>query len=282
MASRLTLRIQDRFSNLTHSEQKLGRLILERQDDILVHSATELADMAGVSKATAARFFRTLGYADFNEVRDQAREERNRTQPYHYSPAKGEPVVLGRAIGAHLEVELANLTRTFEELNSNRLTEAAKLIAEAPQVWVLGFGLEEGLARYTRLLLLRLRHAVMLLNGETGELAESLAMTGPRDVLILLTLDPRPKILKAILSYLRTTRVNIITVTDRTYVSRAEQFSRVVLPCHATSYGLGPSNTAMASVARLLAVAYAAHAGASAMKRSEIIADIHEEIDDVE
>src|SRR3954452_10352965 len=41
----------------------------------------------------------------------------------------------------------ANLTRTFEELRSDTLTEAARLIAEAPRVWCPGLGAEEALAR---------------------------------------------------------------------------------------------------------------------------------------
>lgn len=280
MASRLTLRIQDRFSSLTAGEQKLARLILDGQDDMLANSATELAEMAGVSKATAARFFRTLGYADFNEVRAQAREERNRTQPYHYAKTLSDNGKLG-PIAAHLELELANLTRTFEELNSSRLADAARLIADAPQVWLLGIGLEEGLARYGRLLLSRLRHSVALLNDGSGSWAETLAMTGPRDVVILLTLDPRPRILKPILAFLRTTRANIITATDQTFVGSAQKFSQIVLPCHVSSLGLGPSHTAMASVLRLLAVAFVEHVGAAAMNRKEIIVEIHEELDDV-
>ncbi|MBN9274206.1 MAG: MurR/RpiR family transcriptional regulator, partial [Mesorhizobium sp.] len=204
MASRLVLRIQERFARLTTSEQKLARMILERQDDLLTHSATELAAMADVSKATAARFFRSLGYADFNEVRLQAREERNRTEPYRYSVVGSEKVALGRAIGSHLELEITNLTRTFEELRSDRLTRAAELLGEAPRVWLLGLGAEEGLARYARLLLARLRHNVMMLGMNGNAWAEDLAMTGPRDALVLVTLEPRPRILKPILSYART------------------------------------------------------------------------------
>jgi DNA-binding MurR/RpiR family transcriptional regulator len=282
MASRLTLRIQEKLSRLTPSEQRLARLILERQDDILIHSATELAAMAQVSKATAARFFRTLGYADFNEVRLQAREERNQTEPYRYSLVGSEKIVLGKAIGAHLELEIANLTKTFEELRSDRLTEAAELIGEAPRVWILGTGLEEGIARYGRLLLARLRHNVMLLGMNSHAWAEDLAMTGPRDVLILVTLEPRPRILRKILAYARTTRMNVVTITDHTYTAPAQRFSRVVLPCHVSSFGLGPSHTSIASAMRLIAIAYAAHAGDTAQQRSDIIADIHEELDDVE
>ncbi len=282
MASRLTLRIQERFARLTMSEQKLARMILEKQDDVLTYSATELAAVADVSKATATRFFRSLGYADFNEVRLQAREERNRTEPYRYSVVGSEKVALGRAIGTHLELELANLTKTFEELRSDRLTAAAELIGEAPRVWLLGMGPEEGLARYGRLLMARLRHNVMVLGMNGNAWAEDLAMTGPRDALILIALEPRPRILKPILGYARTTRMNVITITDRNHLVQAQRYSSVVLPCHVSSFGLGPSHTSVVSALRLLSIAYAAQAGDTALQRQEIINGIHEELDDME
>lgn len=282
MASRLTLRIQERMARLTKSEQRIGQLILGRPQVIDTNSATDLARMAGVSKATAARFFRSLGYADFDEVKTQAREERNRTEPFQYSLAASEKVVLGRAIGDHLNLELANLTRTFEELRSDKLSEAAELIADAPRLWILGLGLEEGLARHARVLFSRLRHNVMLLGMNDGAWAEDLAMTGPRDVLILITIDPRPRILKAIIGYARTTRVTVITITDHSYFAQAQRFSRVVLPCHVTSFGLIPSSTPIASVLRLLAISVIGHDAQTALQRMDIITAIHEELDDVE
>lgn len=282
MASRLVLRIQERYPKLTAGEQKLAQLILERQDDILTHSATEIAEMAGVSKATAARFFQHLGYQDFNEVKLQAREERNRTEPYDYSLTQPEQVAMGRSIGAHLELELKNLTRTFEELRSDKVREAAELIAAAPRVWVLGLGSDEGFARYARLTLSRLRHDVMILGVNQGSWAEDLAMTGPKDALLLITVPPHARMLKPILSHAQTSRLNVITVTDRTSMLDLQRFSRVVLPCHVSSFALGPSHTAIASAIRLLALTYAAQAGKSARQRSDIIASIHEELGDLE
>ena len=282
MSDRLILRIQERFDKLSASEQKLARLLVERKDDILTYSATQLANMADVSKATAARFFRSLGYADFNEVRLQAREERNRTEPYRYSVAEAERTAFGRSIGSHLQLELANLTRTFEEFRPDKLNDAAELLREAPRVWFLGLGLEEGLARYGRLLLSRLRHEVLQLGLSNGAWAEELAMTGPRDALVLITLRPRPRILRPILEYAKTTRMNVVTITDKMSALPAQRYSSVVLPCHVTSYGLGPSHTAIASVLRLLAVVYATRVGEPATQRADIIADIHEELDDTE
>ena len=282
MASRLVLRIQERYQKLTAGEQKLARLIMEGQDDTLTRSATELAEQAGVSKATAARFFQHLGYADFNEVKLQAREERNRTEPYGLSVGSSEQIALGKTVGTHLDLELKNLTKTFEELRSDKVREAAEIINEAPRLWVLGLGAEEGFARYARLLFARMRHAVMILGINQGSWAEDLAMTGPKDVVLLITLPPRPKLLKPILAYSETSRLNVITICDRNYALEAQRFSRCVLPCHVSSFGLGPSHTAIGSAIRLLAVTYAAVAGKSALQRTEIIDGIHEELQDTE
>lgn len=282
MASRLVLRIEERFSRLTAGEKKLAQLMLDREDHILMHSATQIAEMAGVSKATTARFFQHLGYADFNEVKQQAREERNRTEPYGLSVGASEQIALGKAIGSHLELELRNLTKTFEELRSDRVREAAEALRDAPRVWVLGLGAEEGFARYARLLLSRLRHSVMILGINQGSWAEDLAMTGPKDALLIITLPPRPAILAPILAYAATTRMNVVTIADRNYAVEAARLSRVVLPCHVSTFGLGPSHTAVGSAIRLLAVTYAALAGKSAEQRTEIIASIHEELGDAE
>lgn len=278
MATRLTLRIQERISRLTRAEQKLAALLLENHALIETHSATEMAALSGVSKATAARFFQSLGYADFDEARTQAREERNRTQPYAYSAAP-ETVVLGRSIGNHLDLELLNLTRTFEEMQSDTLTEAARLIAAAPRVWVLGFGAEEGLARHARLNFARLRPDVQVLGTQPGAWAEDLAMTGPRDVLLLLTLEPRPKNLATLMAYARTTRMNVITLTDHQYFASAQRFSKLVIGCHVASYGSMPSHTTLLSVLRLLAIAYIGQSGEAAQQRLSVIEEINEEID---
>ena len=278
MATRLTLRIQEKISRLTKAEHKIAALLLENHALIETHSATEIAALSGVSKATAARFFQSLGYADFDEAKSQAREERNRTQPYAYSAAP-ESVVLGRSIGNHLDLELLNLTRTFEEMQSDTLTHAAKLIAAAPRVWVLGFGAEEGLARYARLIFARLRADVQVLGTHQGSWAEDLAMTGPRDVLLLLTLEPRPKQVATLMAYARTTRMNVITLTDHQFYARAQRFSRLVIGCHVASFGSIPSHTTMLSVLRLMAIAFIGQSGEVAQQRLSVIDEINEEID---
>lgn len=279
MSTRLSLRIQERINRLTKSEQKLAAVILKSPTLIETHTATELATIASVSKATAARFFRALGYADFEEVKLLAREERNRTQPYSYSVGSHGGTVLGRKIGEHLDLELANITRTFEEMNPDLLREAAKLIADAPRLWFLGLAHDSWLARYGRVLFSRLRTNVHVVGMTDGAFAEDLAMMGPRDVMVVLAQGPQPRELKAILSYAKTTRASVISMTDHANLAQARRFSDLVLPCHVAHYGLIPSYTTQVSTLRLLAVAYLGHAGEAAGQRATLIDDINEELD---
>lgn len=279
MASRLILRIQERSARLTSSEKKIAQVLLQNQSLVETHTATELAAFAGVSKATTARFFRSLGYADFEEVRLQAREERNRREPYAALESRPEPASLGRTISDHLELELRNMTRTFEEMRSDLLPEIAALVETAPRVWFVGFGDEQGLAALGQSMFSRLRHGVHQLQGTGQRWANELAMTGPRDVLMLLTYEPRPKVLRPLLAHARTTRMRIVTITDHAYAPQAARFSEAVLPCHVASYGMLPTHATMLSVLRLIAVAYLGRNADAVGQRIATLAAIDEELD---
>lgn len=279
MASRLILRIQERQGRLTSSERKIADVLVSNQSLVETHTATELAGLAGVSKATTARFFRNLGYTDFEEVRLQAREERNRKEPYARFEPRPEPLSLGRTLSDHLDLELSNLTRTFEEMRSDLLPQVATLLGRAPRVWFLGFGDEHGIALLGKTMFSRLRHSVYQIDGTGQDWAAELAATGPRDVLIVLSFEPRPRLLRALLAHARTTRMQIITITDHVHAPQAQRYSDIVLPCHIASYGLLPTHATMLSILRLMAVAYAGQNAEAVSQRLATLDAINEELD---
>lgn len=279
MGTRLALRIQERFESLTGSEKKLAGFLLERPDEILTFSATELAAIAGVSKATAARFFRTLGYADFNDVRLQAREERNRTGPVQQVPMPLEAPGGAATVPLHLQVEMANLTRTFEELRSDTLSAAADRLAAAERLWLVGLGPEGGLARHTAIHLARVRGSVHFVSENTGSWAEELASTGPADALLLIALRPWPNVIDAILDFAHTTRLATVVVTDPTSAARVRRHGAVPLVCHVSTPGPETSHTTVLSMLHLIAGALSARLGTTALRRRDLIADLREELD---
>jgi DNA-binding MurR/RpiR family transcriptional regulator len=159
------------------------------------------------------------------------------------------------------------------------LPDIAKILETAPRIWFVGFGDEQGVARLGQLLFARLRHGVHELSGQGQTWANELSMTGPRDALILLTFEPRPKVLRSLLAHARTTRMRIITLTDHAYAAQAERFSEVVLPCHVASYGTFPTHATMLSVLRLIAVAYLGRNPEAVGQRISTLAAIDEELD---
>ncbi|CAB3777151.1 MurR/RpiR family transcriptional regulator [Pararobbsia alpina] len=282
MSARLVLAIQERYETLAPSERRLASLLLEQQQDMLTYTATELAGMAGVSKATAARLFRSLGYKDFNEVRLQAREERNRTQPFEQTlqPSVAPVPAADHTVAGHLQAEIADLTRTFESMSNHTVSAAGELLARAPRVWLLGFGAEDGLVRSMRPLLARVRPDVHVLGGQSGIWAEELAMTGPGDALLLVVTSTRTELLKQVVNSARMTRVRLVTVSDLQNAAWAKRISQVALPCHVSSSLAGPSASTVVSMLNLLVRVVAGHIGKAAAQRTSLIADIRDEFGD--
>src|SRR4029079_19449266 len=81
MSQRIDERVTDRYTDLSPQEQRAAQTLLEHLDELAMYRSAELAELAGVSKATMSRLFRHLGFADFDEVRDHLRELRSAGEP---------------------------------------------------------------------------------------------------------------------------------------------------------------------------------------------------------
>jgi DNA-binding MurR/RpiR family transcriptional regulator len=84
--------------------------------------------------------------------------------------------------------------------------------------------------------------------------------------------------LRSLLSYARTSRMRVVTVTDHAFQPQAERFSEIVLPAHVASYAPLPTHATMVSLLRLLAVAFLARDAESVERRIETLAAIDEEL----
>ena len=61
MSQRIDERITDRYAELSPQEQRAAQTLLEHLDELATYRSAELAELAGVSKATMSRLFRHLG-----------------------------------------------------------------------------------------------------------------------------------------------------------------------------------------------------------------------------
>jgi len=279
---RLSLAIQEHFEHLSPSERKLAELLLDRADDLLTYSASEMAAMAGVSKATAARLFRSLGYADFNEVRLQAREERNLTPALQRAARQGEGASAQdvATLANHLKAETDSLERTFEWLRGDVLRSAAMTLARAPRLWLLGLGQDAGLVQFVAPQFARVRPETFVLGQGGGLWAEAIANCQPKDAVLVVQTQPRPKLLETLVSHATASRVAIIAVVDVRNVAWARRVAGVVLPCHSASSEHAYSAMAAASMLHLLVQHVSLALGERASQRLRVTADLRQALDE--
>lgn len=267
-------RILDLYDQLTASEKKLAKVVLECQDNLAGYSATELADRAGVSKATAVRFFRRLGYESYNEARVQARDASDNGSPLSELLETEAPVPQRGTLSAHLGQELQNLTRTLEGVRSDTLNDAVTALAEAERVWVVGFRNSRALAVYARALLIQLKPDVRLVPSGELSLAEELADIGPNDAMLVIGFRRRLQGLLDALEAARGAGARTILLTDPT-AARSAGMAGIVLRCYTRSVSLFDSYVAPMSLLNHLFSRLVTELGDSAVERMDRIERMH-------
>jgi DNA-binding MurR/RpiR family transcriptional regulator len=277
MGTLLSLRIQEKFDELTRSEQKLATVLLDHSDDLLTFSAKELSLASGVSAATAVRLFRSLGYRDFNEVRLQARQERNLSGPTTGIAVPIDPVPQGRATAvAHLQLEVANLTRTFTALEAEPLRQAAESLAGARRMWIAGLGADAAVARLAWTLFSQARPGVQVLPEDAESWPAELASMGPGDLLLAIAARPWLNAFNPVLEFCQAARVRLVVICDPTSQARIERNGGLPLVCHAAQVPHTRSYTSTISMIGLLHMATLERLGETALVRAELIDGLRE------
>jgi DNA-binding MurR/RpiR family transcriptional regulator len=277
MGTLLSLRIQEKFDELTRSEQKLATVLLDHSDDILTFSAKELSLASGVSAATAVRLFHSLGYRDFNEVRLQARQERNLSGPTTGLAVPIDPVPQGRATAvAHLQLEVANLTRTFTALEAELLRQAAESLAGARRMWIAGLGADAAVARLAWALFSQVRPGVQVLPEDAESWPAELASMGPGDLLLAIAARPWLNAFNPVLEFCQAARVRLVVICDPTSQARIERNGGLPLVCHAAQVPHTRSYTSTISMIGLLHMATLERLGETALVRAELIEGLRE------
>jgi DNA-binding MurR/RpiR family transcriptional regulator len=103
-------------------------------------------------------------------------------------------------------------------------------------------------------------------------------MLGPQDALLVIAIRPDIRLVEPALGWAKTTRLASVAICDATSSERLRRLGAETLVCHAGGYGVGPSHTAAISMVRMLAIATRETLGSSADRRSELIAEIREEL----
>jgi len=276
----LPQRILDHYNDMPRGERRLADLLLGNGTSILNNSATQMAAQAGVSKATAARFFKRLGYPSFKAAQRTARELGVDAQPVEYGPRLGRSIGRPLDLSQHLQTEVQNLVRTIEQQRSDDLARAVRLLARADKLWVVGFGDNYPLAHFARALLIKVRPDVRMLPIGGFSVPEEFASITSSDAMLALGVGRRTRALRNVIVSARQARANLVYLTDAAGPSDAGSDS-VTLRCRIIGPTLFDSPTAAVSLIGYLCSSLASLLGEIAVNRLRVIDGIHQEWGDL-
>ena len=273
----LESRIRACYARLPESERRIADVILDFPGQLAAYSATELASLAGVSKAAATRLFKRLGFESFTEARRMVRDAQNWGSPLYLNrraPAAPDPKrELADAISAHTSA----LKLSMERVDHGQLEAAVRGLLDAPRVWTLGFRNSHFIAAYARSQLLQLRSGVTLLPGPGETIGEYTADFSPRDVLLAVGLRRRVVQFRRTVEAAREAGCRVLVITDPTG-SDLRRLSDWHLICELDSNHLFDTYVGAMALVHYMCVLAMREAGRDGRQRLELIEIQHERL----
>lgn len=254
-------RIADRYATLSPQERRAADALLDHLDDLAIYRAAELAELAGVSKATMSRLFRRLNYDDFTQVREQLRALRSDGMPVTVDGTPG--------IEAHLEAEVEHLQRVLRS-GEAAIERAADLLAAAASVTAVGLRTSYPVALHLAQQLGQARGGVRVSPAPGQSLADDLVGLGPEHVVVVVAFRRRPPQVATLLETLRDQGTSLIVLGDPSG-RRLARSTDVWLECGAATHTAFDSHAAAMSVVAAVSARVLDRLGADASSRAAAI-----------
>lgn len=277
----LEKRIEAHYESLPPAERRLGDLLLRFPGDIANFSATELAEMAGTSKAAATRLFRRLGYESFNELREEIRNASSWGSPIYIAEEVPPSNNRGSIVAEQLRRDYENLSRTLESIDPKDFADIVEAIASARQVVVTGFRNSHILAFYFYRQLILLRTDVRLLPTSGQTMGEDLVDLGPEDLVVLIGLRRRVAAATKVMDLARRLGARCLLVADPS-AAHIRRIATWTITCEVRGVSAFDSYTAAISVLNLLCTATLRHGGKASYARLRRAEQIHDELEELD
>ena len=263
-------RIVERQHDLSPQERRAAQTLLEHLDDLATYRAAELAELAGVSKATMSRLFRSLGFAGFDEVRDHLREVRTTGVPL-----RTEGVADVHAHAAHEAAAISSV------LHRAPIVPAVTVIARARRVLVVGWRSSHPVALHLRQQLTQARPDVRLAPLPGQVVGEELADLARGDAVIVVGFRRRPAAFAGFLAAAVATGADVVLLADSTARPLAKH-ATVWLECPIGTALAFDSYAAAMSLVSVIADGVHAELGRPARTRVAAISRSYQRLGEVE
>lgn len=261
----LVEQVRQRYPEMSPQFQIGARHLIDSPDEVPVLSMRRIATNAGVQPATLVRLAQWLGYAGWEPLR-QVFVRSLHSMPRRYAEQARE--ALGRRhprsmLGRHADAQ-ANNMRMLDDLNSDQLAQAVKLLARARHVHIAGFRASHGAAHTLHYLYRLFRNTVTLIRGDAGMLEMELRALEAEDAVIIIGFAPYSQETMRVAQAARARGCRCIALCDSKVAPIAHEADVILLFNTDTPYFF-PSSVAAMSMVEALAHALLVRSGQRAI-----------------
>jgi DNA-binding MurR/RpiR family transcriptional regulator len=210
-------RINGSLGRLSPAAQRAAHYFRDNREEVLVASASTLAEKAGTSDATVIRTARALGYSGMEELRRSlARELTENLSPAGRLAGTlheiGDDLEL--AFNATLDVHLKALENLRRDVSAEQFRAAVTHIGEARRVFIFGLGPSSAIATYFEIQLGRFGIDAYSLTQSGLLLADGLQKLRNGDLLVIFAYGRVYREISALIEAADRQQVPRILVTD--------------------------------------------------------------------
>jgi DNA-binding MurR/RpiR family transcriptional regulator len=180
----------------------------------------------------------------------------------------------------HVQVEIANIRRSFEGTPPQTFEAAVDLLHRAKRIWLIGFRGSHPLAELASFWLKYLRRNVSFLPSGWMTFAEDAIDMGPGDTVFAIGLRRRPSAFRGLLENAHAQGASILLLTDLS-ASLSARYADVVLRCHNRSTTIFDSLAPAISMINFLLGALALRQGDEVRGRLERIEALADRLDTI-
>ncbi|EUB99876.1 transcriptional regulator, RpiR family [Rhizobium sp. CF080] len=276
----LEARIYAIYSTLSPAEKRLADILLQYQMDLPSYTAGELAEKAQVSKATAARLIRSLGYATYPDAKRQIRADQHWGSPRAGLEDPDRAPSGKISLSSTVQMDLDNIRTTAESLSETTLSEVGQAIVGARRLWIMGLRSGYGLALQAAHYFTLMKSDVQVIPVGGGSYSHEIASIAKGDVFLVIAFRRRPRLLPTIIKEARAAGAITVLITDLSAAASAKAANHV-LRCRCQSPSPFNSFVAAVTIINYLAWSVSTAMGEASLARFEKIDRLVKLLDDV-
>jgi DNA-binding MurR/RpiR family transcriptional regulator len=247
---------------------QVAAFAVDRPDDVTFGTVAVIAEQAGVQPSTLVRFAQSLGYQGFSEFQDVFRARLRERWPDYDERLEalrrrsGESRGADALFGDFVDTAVASLLRLRNSISGDTMEEAARLMADARVIYLVGQRRAFPVSAYMSYALAKLGMPAVLVDNLASLGPEQVGAAGPQDLMVAVSFTPYTSLTVDVANAAAARGVPVLALTDSPF-SPLIQSARAVIEVVEADLG------AFRSLSGTLCLAMALCVAAAELRRGE-------------